>query len=498
MSGTKAPLGVKLKPVAYEDFQGLDVSRALTSLDTGKQQHLSTLKNGFCDWRGQITKDPGGDHLSGDLPIQTVGFYSSDSVVWAEQDGAGINLVSESGHQKIGAFTSDSVVDMVVFNRRVHFFSEDQLPVRYDGTKYEESGSPSLDKLKPAFGVSVGRRLAVAGIRGRETEIHLSRVDDATIFPEDEPPDSVSVTRASSFSVENQLGTSEVITGLARFEQQRLAVFTNDRVLVYFIDPDLTQWTLDDKAAINIGCVSHRSIVSAGADLLFCSRAGVHSLRRSLDNGITIEGESLSNKIDILYRELIAQVPNVNMISAVYDQDMGQYSIFFPQEGNALSTRLMMTLKPGVMEPKWSTGDFLQARCGAFLGGRLVYGTAGGVYTIGKIEDEKEVHPSMTLTFPVLWHGSFTDSKNIHSIILQASGTGNGVLEVINDENVTLRSDTFEIDEGKDDNFFSDVPLSAQYERKMELRYRGAQYRLTVSGKGLVRIHGFGVMLRKN
>ena len=103
----------------------------------------------------------------------------------------------------------------------------------------------------------------------------------------------------------------------------------------------------------------------------------------------------------------------------------------------------------------------------------------------------------MTVTFPVLWHGSFTDFKNVHSILLQASGDGTGTLEIINEENQTLQSDHFEISEGEDDNWFSDVPLSRQYERKMELRYRGAQYRLTVTGNNLVRIHGFGVMLRK-
>ena len=118
-----------------------------------------------------------------------------------------------------------------------------------------------------------------------------------------------------------------------------MAVFTNDRVLVYLIDANIDLWALDDKASVNAGCISHKTIQRAGADILFCSRSGAYKLRRSAENGITIEGSSLSEKIDILYRELLASVPAFGEISATYDPDMGQYHIFFPQPGGVLSKR---------------------------------------------------------------------------------------------------------------------------------------------------------------
>ena len=96
----KSPSGIPSKSVAYENFQGLDVSRDRTSLDTGKEQHLSVCQDSFCDWRGQITRDPGSNYLQGNHPVHAINFYSKDKVVYAEQDGSGINLVSEDGHTK--------------------------------------------------------------------------------------------------------------------------------------------------------------------------------------------------------------------------------------------------------------------------------------------------------------------------------------------------------------------------------------------------------------
>lgn len=496
-SSYKSPAGIKLRTSGYDTFMGLDVSRDTAALDTGEQQHLSQCENGFCDWRGQVCRDAGADFVQGLRPVEEICFYSSEKVVYAERAGDGINLVSEDDHTKLTAFPLSSVVTSAVFNKKAIFFASGEAVQRYDGTNYTVNTSPALAALQPSFGVAVARRLAVSGIRGRETEIHLSRVDDDGIFPEDEALDSTNVLRAGYIDIGNQLGTSEIITGLAKFEQSRLAVFTNDRVLIYQIDANINLWALDDRASINIGCLSHSTIQRAGTDILFCSRSGVHSLRRSVENGLTIEGASLSDKVDILYRELLASVKDPKQIKAVYDQDLGQYHIFFPQSGGIISKRLTLTLRSGELGPSWSTGEFLNARSGAFLGGRLVYGTSGGIYNVRKIEDEAQVHPEMVITTPMLWHGSFVDTKSVQSILLQATGTGDAKLEIIDDEGNTLASQDFQISESPDDNSFQNVPLSRQYERPLSVRYRGAQYRLTVAGKGLCRIIGFGVLIRK-
>tara|TARA_B100001057_G_scaffold25136_2_gene23197 strand:- start:17420 stop:18928 length:1509 start_codon:yes stop_codon:yes gene_type:complete len=501
MASVKSPSGVKTKTYAYEDFQGLDTSRDVTSLDTGKSQHLSVVKNATCDWRGQIVRDPAAFHKDGDRTVDHVRFYSSDRFVYAERTGAGIDLKSDTGEIVENAFPLSSIISTTVFNRNVMFTSKSQQLRRFDGTNFYANASPAMDKLRPAYSTSTQSRMVVAGVSANETTVYVSRVNQDEIWPLDEPEDSNDVNKAFEFDVANYLGTADKITGLGSFEQNRLVVFAADRALIYRTDPDYTRWLLDDNANIFIGCASHNTIQNAGTDLLFCSRSGIHSIKRSEDNGILVYSYSLSDKVDLLYRELFNSVDDKEKISAVFDQDNGQYHVFFPLPGNTLCTRLTLALNPegGEAIPKFSTGDFLRARCGAFLNGQLIYGTTGGVYQVIDVEIERDdaFTPEMEITTPLLWHGSLSETKETQSLILQAAGKGIIVIDAQDDNGKIIGSMVIEVDDTADDNHFADVPLSRQYERKWTHRYRAAQYRVkTTGGSGLLRIIGFAVNVR--
>ena len=501
MASVKSPSGVKTKTFAYEDFQGLDTSRDVTSLDTGKSQHLSVVKNATCDWRGQIVRDPAAFHLDGERVVDHVRFYGSDRFVYAERTGAGIDLKSDTGEIVENAFPLSSIISTTVFNRNVMFTSKAQQLRRFDGTNFYANASPAMDRLRPAYSTSTQSRMVVAGVSANETTVYVSRVNQDEIWPLDEPEDSNDVNKAFEFDVANYLGTADKITGLGSFEQNRLVVFAADRALIYRTDPDYTRWLLDDNANIFIGCASHNTIQNAGTDLLFCSRSGIHSIKRSEDNGILVYSYSLSDKVDLLYRELFNSVDDKEKISAVFDQDNGQYHVFFPLPGNTLCTRLTLALNPegGEAIPKFSTGDFLRARCGAFLNGNLIYGTTGGVYKVIDVEDERDdaFTPEMEITTPLLWHGSLSETKETQSLILQAAGKGLIEIDAQDDNGKVIGSMVIEVDDTADDNHFADVPLSRQYERKWTHRYRAAQYRVkTTGGSGLLRIIGFAVNVR--
>ena len=113
-------------------------------------------------------------------------------------------------------------------------------------------------------------------------------------------------------------------------------------------------------------------------------------------------------------------------------------------------------------------------------------------------EDEDAFTPNMEIVTPLLWHGSLSDTKETHSIIIQAAG--NGIMEVDAQDldGRPLGSLTIEVSDNPDDNYFQDVPLSKQYERKWSHRYKAAQYRFrTVGGSGLMRLIGFAITTRK-
>jgi hypothetical protein len=499
-SSTRSPSVKAAKVFAYENFQGLDTSRDITSLDTGKDQHLTKVQDAYCDWRGQIVRDPSATFRKGDLPVNHVSFFSSSEVCWAEETGAGINLKSERDHIVEEAYDLGSVISSTVFNQGVIFASRSNPIYRYDGAIFEKNLSPAINQLLPAYTTSVQRRLAVAGINGKETQVHLSRVDQDEIFPADEDEGSTNALRAGFIDIANLLNTSDTITGIGSFEQNRLVIFTRDKAIVYRIDPDITAWVLDDNANINIGCASHNTIKNAGTDLLFCSRSGVHSIKRSEENGLLVYSYSLSDKVDLLYRQFFNSVENPEEISAVFDQDQAHYHVYFPQSSGE-TKRLTLALNPegGQPQPKFSSGTFLKSRCGAFLGGSLVLGTAGGVYNVLAPEAEKDdaVTPQLEVVTPYLWHGSLTDVKETNSLIIQASGKGNLEVDAIDLDGKLLGSLVVEVDNTLDDKQYEGVALSRQYERKWQHRYLAAQYRIkSVGGSGLFRIIGLAVTVR--
>jgi len=495
---SKSPHGVKTKIIGYENFQGLDTSRDLKSQDTKTEQTLHRIENAYCDWRGQVVRDPGATFRKGSYKVIYIKHFGIGEAAWVEQTGSGLNMNSDRDHVITDAYPVNAVVSGCVFNQNVHIFARALTPYRYDGIKWVTNQSPALIKLAPSFAVSVQRRMAVAGIPGKETQVHISRVDQGEIFPEDEDPTSTDALRGGYIDIANQIGSADQITGLAAFEQNRIVIFTSDRALLYQIDPDISAWTIDDRTNIHIGCISHNTIVNAGTDVLFCSRSGVHSIRRSQENGILVFSLSLSDKIDLLYREYFKAVEDPQTISAVWDQDESQYHIFFPQTGGVNTKRLSLSLNPEgeAPQPKWSTGDFLNARCGSFLGGELIYGTPGGMYTIDKIDQESATTPDVTLVTPMLWHGDFNNQKQTHSLVIQASGQGIIDVTATDEEGRSLGAISFEVDD-TDDNRFIDVPLSKQYERKWETRYRGAQYKIVVrKGNKIFRLMGIAIVVR--
>ena len=303
MASTKSPHGVDTKVVAYENFMGLDTSRDRVNQDTQQEQHLSLIENATCDWRGQIVRDPSASFKEGMNKVKHVRHFGENELAWAEQTGAGIDLTTSRDHTKAGVYPTNATVTSTIFNQQAHFFVR-ALPAHfYDGVLWKVNSSPALATLNPQFATTVQRRLAVAGIAGKETQVHLSRVDNGQIFPDDEDPDSTDVLRAGFIDVGNQIGSADKITGLSSFEQDKLVIFTADRALIYGIDPSILLWQIDTRTNIHIGCISHNTIVSAGTDVLFCSRSGVHSIQRSTENGILVFSSSMSDKIDLLYRE---------------------------------------------------------------------------------------------------------------------------------------------------------------------------------------------------
>lgn len=498
MTSTPSPSGQQVRAFSYDDFQGLNTTRDDSSLDTGTRQALVKIDNGYCNFAGIIHRDRSLSRRKTTDPnrlITHVAFYGSDLIGWAQQDGGGTTLCAEPNSTKaIEIFPKNSVVSSTVFNNSLIFFCQDQIPQIFDGHLFK-ANSNLVEK--PAFGVAIQGRLAIAGQSGRKSIVDLSRANTTEFFTRDENPGETSVIRAGDIDIKNIIGTSDEITGLGVFENSKLAVFTKDQTLIYNISPDISKWSIDDKVSIGVGTECHNSIANVGTDVIFCSRSGVHSLRRSEQNGITIYATPLSANIEELYKKLYRRVKDKRLISAFYDPDHGQYHVFFP-ESETVSTRLTMSISPSSDVPnKWSVSTYLAPWCGSSLGGKTVFGTNGGVFIADDYEEpDSEYIPTMEFTTPILWHNSITEKKHAREFILQASGNGRIEIECYTNEGKKFHTIVVDLDEiGDDDRTF--LPLSKQYNRPFVFEYKGVQFKFKVlpKGNGRVKIIGFAVIV---
>ena len=498
-----APIAINSDAMSYYGFRGMDRSRDITNMESQEQQSFWLLKNCYVDYRGQLIRDPSFYLHEGSnrFLVKTLRFYNRDRVVFAEETEAATRLASDRGHLVEDAYAKEAVVTMTNFQGKVHIFSRDAVMRQYDGFEFTTSTATA----KPAFGVPIQTRLAISGFKDNPTLIQFSRVNNPEIFL-DEEPTSNEVTRAAFIDIANLIGTADEIVGLGVFEANRLAVFTKDQTLVYILDPDFEQWQLDSRANLRIGCISHNTIVNAGSDILFCSRRGIHSLMRSEQNGLTIAEASLSDEIEPLYQELLRTTPNIEMISAAYDQDTQTYHIFFPRANRKESTRLSMNFRGGYELINFQTGDALRPFCGAFLGGSFMVGATDGVYEATDRFVTQETGLStlrrsqMIGETPILWMGDFVGNKRAHTLIIQAQGKGRFYVDALDDQERMMESIEVNLEHIEGDENLGDAPLSSDYTFPFNHVFRGVRLRFRtddLDAQSDVRVISFAFLMHK-
>lgn len=482
------------------DFQGLDTTRSAIALDTGKKQYLSRCNNAFCDDGGQIIREPSYFHVAGEGWVSHLKFFNRTTFTWAEQRGSGVYLKSSRNHELADAYASGSVVSAIVFGGHTFYASYGQPIHYYDGSIWRKLTGTSLEHTGPAFLAAARRRMIYAGMPAAPTQLYLSRVDSPDIGPDDEDPNSTDELRGMYIDIANEISTGDVITGVGVFETDRAVVFTSSRPLIYQIDPEVQRVRLVDQVAANVGTISHNSIVNAGRDLLFCSRGGVNSIRRSQFQSVSVYSVPMSERVNMLYRTLVANTNNTQAISASWDQDTGRYHVFFPDRTGTTYTRLSLLVREsedGVIQ-KWSTATLLNATCGDELGGRYLMGSRQGVYECLDVGQESElsVPVDMDILTPVLWDGSMATKKKGHSYSLMMDGQGEVLVSFYDEAGTLLRSDRFNLSEDEPGDTLPFEPLSRQYQRPLDIQFIGLQVRIQTSGRGLVRIAGISINIR--
>lgn len=502
---TVADDGIKKDPKGYQNFTGIDRSRDIVSLERPDSQPLWECENAVCDYRGIVVREPKVTRRKDSNRVDSLAFYSPNKVVYAESNGQKVSLNTDDGHKVVDVYPEGSIVDFKSFRGNMVAMSGYQSMYLYDGADWKQS----VIDLYPAFATTIQGRFFVAGMPDKPWEVHACRLQDISVFPEQDNSPLKDPSRAAFIDVSNHVTQNSEISGIGSFETNKLAIFTQNEVVVYNITTDYTQWSVDERAKIKIGCISGRSVIEVGTDLCFCSRHGVHMIQRSKDNGITVVPLTLSENIEKLYKQLLKTVPDPAMINSCYDQDEGSIHIFFPQRSSNVSYRLTYHFRGGYDNAKWSFGTTMNARSGAVLSGRFVLGGYSGLWnvldraftSIGYENGDGIVHdvrPQMRVVTPILWMGDVLSIKSSSYLALQVTGSGTLGVTAYDETGRKITETSVQLEATDEDlEEFPYRTLDRTYRLRFQTRFKGLQFEFKSLDDGDINIVSFAVELNK-
>lgn len=130
------------------------------------------------------------------------------------------------------------------------------------------TGTAVVDVNMPGTGAMATATARVYAIADDGLSVKFSKVGD--------PTDWTTAGDAGSLPVQQHFGSGQKAYGLGLY-QGKLAVFTDQSIQLWNIDPDPTAMGID-RVIDGVGTRHHSSIVSLYGDLLFLSESGVRSL----------------------------------------------------------------------------------------------------------------------------------------------------------------------------------------------------------------------------
>jgi hypothetical protein len=497
----KPRISSPFKTYLYSNFAGLSTSRADISSENPELQSLVEMDNLYCSHKGYITNEPGDIKFGTEMGyVSHVRWYdaASDVVIYSTRTGAGTSLFASGSYAKSeNIWPRLASVSSAVFNRSVVLAAGQPTMRYYNGSEFKEITSDSIFGAR--YLCQVSNRLVVAGFDHNPNEVKVSRVDNGRVYDGDEAIGEPSVLRAFRFNIQNMIESGDRIKGVATFETSRIAVFTNDRVLVYVTDPDYTQWSLDKEIMVRYGTISHNSVASAGGELFFCSRTGVHSLRRSMLNGSIVYSSAMSDEVTELYQSLLSQVKNKDDVSAYFNPDDGRLHVIFPIN-DLLSYRLSASLSPSngeanQTETRWALSTYGGVTYGDYLAGRVVRGTISGMRLVSPWYSNTERRGAGSVNLPILWHGDIFNPKDGLHIVLYASGSGRVVVTTHDETQRELSVVVFDLPEDDQTDYYG-VPLQRQFIRPFQHQYIGVRMSLKVESEKMVRVFAVGLNIK--
>ena len=478
----------------FNRFIGLDTVTSPTNMS---ERFFVDLDGAYVDFRGQIVRGPGVDNTGqGTTKIYNIAHFGSEYIVEYEYDGTDIDIRSPNNVIFNGAFTASTAaitpISIVNFDQKQFSFMEGHVPKYWDGTAYQSATTTNASSLgrypDGGHAVNILNRLAVAGIPNKPTEIHISVQDS---FDDWRTNTSSGTTPAATdgliLDVKDQFSSNDVIKGLAVLEGDKLVIFGQNETLVYLADTNINQWQIARDFRVPIGIFGRNTAVNVGTDVFFCSRFGIHSLRRAA-SGLTLETIMLSREIQDKFQEAVQSCPTTGERQephAVWDGEIGQYHVFFPRDfttftgTNETFDRLTFTYEPGVGRGGFRSFSFsplTNISCASFFArpdtsaqiSALQVGTWGNGTGDGQdlTRGSKPAQADMSIRTPLLSLNTPDQYKMFKRLIVRAVGTADFTITVFDQDNNNLQSTTVRPEA---DSFSSTTGISGDQTRPIDI-----------------------------
>lgn len=225
-------------------------------------------------------------------------------------------------------------------------------------------------------------------------------------------------TGSGLLDVSSQVGDNDEIVAINSYNGN-LIIFCKNNILVYANADDPTQITLADTIR-GVGCIARDSVRRCGEDLVFLSRSGVRSLRRTVQEKSMPMRELSLNIRDELITAVINQP--VDDIKSEYFERDAFYVLSLPAQKQVVCFDMRVQLENGAARTTYWEGLDFASYC-ATSDNNLLLGAMGGVGRYFGYNDNGE-------TYRMVWFSTSSDigQPSILKVLKKAK------LTVISDE----------------------------------------------------------------
>lgn len=225
-------------------------------------------------------------------------------------------------------------------------------------------------------------------------------------------------TGSGLLDVSSQVGDNDEIVAINAYNGN-LIIFCKNNILIYDNADDPTQINLVDTIR-GVGCIARDSVQKCGEDLVFLSRSGVRSLRRTVQEKSMPMRELSLNIRDELITAIINQ-PVADIKSEYFERD-AFYLLSLPAQKQVVCFDMRVQLENGAARTTYWEGLDFTAYC-ATGDNNLLLGAKGGVAKYFGYNDNGS-------TYRMVWFSTSSDigQPSILKVLKKAK------LTVISDE----------------------------------------------------------------